>query len=155
MENNTPTSEPKGLNPKFAPIAEAKPSEAVLMAVRMCSEDSAANSEAILAVDQRFFAVGSKALAGERIEAVLTLMQVFVSDPTDTAKADNPEESEESIPPSMRRALPQSQGVAESETNIFKKVLKNAERLSERFIAGILLLDIVSYSWQRHRFEAE
>ena len=51
IENNTPTSEPQGLNPKFASIAEAKPSDAILMAVRLCSEDSAANSEAILAID--------------------------------------------------------------------------------------------------------
>lgn len=51
MEKNTLISEPKGLNPKFSPITEAKASEAVLMAVKMCSEDSAANSEAILAVD--------------------------------------------------------------------------------------------------------
>ena len=151
MEKNTP--EPKGLDPKFAPIAAAKPDEAVLMAVRLCSEDSAANSEAILAIDQRFFCEGNKAMAGERIEAVLTLMKIFVSDPTDSA-ADGEEESVP--PPSMRRALPQGDmAAADSETNIFRKVLKRTEKLSERFIAGILLLDIVSYSWQKHRFEAE
>jgi len=39
------------MDPKFNPIAEAKPSEAVTMAIKMCSEDTAANSEAILAID--------------------------------------------------------------------------------------------------------
>lgn len=87
---------------------------------------------------------------------MLTLMQVFVSDPTDTVENNQEEGGEESVPPpSMRRVLPRADSAGDSETNIFRKVLKKAERLSERFIAGIMLLDIVSYSWKRHRFEAE
>lgn len=49
--NDTTAREPKGMNPKFDPIAEVKPSEAVTMAIKMCSKDAAANSEAILAID--------------------------------------------------------------------------------------------------------
>ena len=142
--NNTPTKETKGLDPKFAAISEGKAEDAIMMAIKMCSDDPASNSEAILAVDQRFFCEGNKALPGERIEAITTLMQVFVNDPTDDAEND----------PSMKRALPQDQGRVD-EPNVFKRVIRQAERLSERFIAGILLLDIVSFSWHKHNFEAQ
>ena len=81
-------------------IAEAKADEAVKLAIKMCSENPNANSEAILAIDQRFFCVESKALPGEKIEAISTLMEVFINPPD---SAENDEESD--LPPaSMRRA---------------------------------------------------
>ena len=104
-----------------------------------------------MAIDQRFFSSGNKALAGERIEAVLALLEVFVSDPPDSAEND---EGNDLPHPSMRRSLAPEQPNA-NETNVFKKVLQQAPRMSERYIAGILLLDIASYSWKRHSFEAE
>lgn len=58
MEKNTTTGDKpakQGLDPKFSPIIEAKADEAVKLAIKMCSEDPNANSEAILAIDQRFF----------------------------------------------------------------------------------------------------
>ena len=57
------------------------------------------DSTAILELDVRFFAVGATATGSEKIEAVLTLMQVFVTEPTDGT------DNEESVPPSMRRAV--------------------------------------------------
>ena len=50
----------------------------------------------------------------------------------------------------MRRALPRTANAAAEGSSVFQNVASNAERLSERFIAGILLLDIVSYSWERY-----
>ena len=46
----------EGLDARFNDIlTTAKPSDAVLAAVRMCSSDTNGSSEAILALDQRFF----------------------------------------------------------------------------------------------------
>ena len=124
------------------------------MAIKQCSENASANSEAILAIDQRFFCQGNKALPGERIEAVLALMEVFVSDPPDSAENDG--EGNDLPPPSMRRTRsPAAQQPDPNETNVFRKALQQTARVSERYIAGILLLDIASYSWKRHAFEAE
>ena len=133
----------EGLDARFNDIlTTAKPSEAVLAAVRMCSSDTSGSSEAILALDQRFFCTESTAKTGERIEAVLTLMQIFVADADENSTEDG-----EEIPVSMRRALPKTDQGANQEANVFKRFASQAEQLTERFIAGICLLDIVSYSW--------
>ena len=86
--------------------------------------------------------------AGERVEAVLTLLQVFVADPAEEADDDE-------IPVSMRRALPVDAEAGANESNVFRKAICQSEKLSERFIAGVVLLDVVSYSWKQHNFEAE
>jgi len=106
------------------------------------------DSTAILELDVRFFSAGATATGSEKIEAVLTLMQVFVTEPTDGT------DGADAVPPSMRRAVQKTETVKACDS-IFVQVLKRAEQLSERMIAGILLLDIVSYSWERHSFEAE
>ena len=38
---------------------------------------------------------------------------------------------------------------------MLKKALVGAERLTKRFVAGIVLYDIVSYSWHRQGLQAE
>lgn len=53
----------------------------------------------------RFFCQGAKASTSERIEAVLTLMQVFVAEDENNADGDDDDE----VPLSMRRAKPQDQ----------------------------------------------
>ena len=50
----------------------------------------------------------------------------------------------------MRRALPRTAEAAAEGGSAFQNIVSNAEKLSERFIAGILLLDIISYSWERY-----
>ena len=44
----------------------------------MSSSNAAVNRDAILVLDERFFCQSSTATANERIEAVLTLMRIFV-----------------------------------------------------------------------------
>ena len=44
----------------------------------MSSQNPAANGDAILVLDDRFFCQSSTATTNERIEAVLTLMRIFV-----------------------------------------------------------------------------
>ena len=139
----------RGLSPQFESILEAKASDAVLQAVKTSSEQCATSQgEAILALDMRFFCKEATATAGERVEAVLTLLQVFVADPAEEADDDE-------IPVSMRRALPVDAEAGANESNVFRKAICQSEKLSERFIAGVVLLDVVSYSWKQHNFEAE
>ena len=80
-------------------------------------------------------------------------MEVFVSDPPDSAEDDG--EGNDLPPPSMRRTLAPLAQPDANETNVFRKSLQQSSRISERYIAGILLLDVASYSWKRHAFEAE
>ena len=80
-------------------------------------------------------------------------MEVFITPPV---YAENDGEEESELPPaSMRRAKVTPDQSGANESNVFKKVLIRAEKLTERYIAGIILLDIASYSWKNHGFEAE
>ena len=80
-------------------------------------------------------------------------MEVFINPPD---SGENEDEESDLPPASMRRAkVMTSEQSGENETNVFKKVLIRAEKLTERYIAGIILLDIASYSWKNHGFEAE
>ena len=64
--------------PEYNAIMQGKPNEAIIAAIRMSSQNAASNRDAILVLDERFFCQGSTATANERIEAVLTLMRIFV-----------------------------------------------------------------------------
>ena len=99
----------------------------------------ATDSIVILELDVRFFACEAPATCSEKIEAILTLFQIFVAEPTD--RTDN-----EEVPASMRRTLKNTEE-ANADDSVFLQVLKRSERLTPRMIAGVLLLDLVSYSW--------
>ena len=129
---------------KYHVIRVASPSEAVKCAVDMGASDSTA----ILELDVRFFAGQAPATGSEKIEAVLTLFQIFVAEPTDIT------DDEDEVPASMRRTVKITDEPHHND-NVFVKVLKDSERLSERMVAGVLLLDLVSYSWKRQGFEVE
>ena len=108
----------------------------------------ASDSTAILELDVRFFTGQAPATGSEKIEAVLTLFQIFVAEPTDRT------DDEDEVPASMRRTVKNTDEPHHND-NVFVKVLKDSERLSERMVAGVLLLDLVSYSWKRQGFEVE
>ena len=75
-------------------------------------------------------------------------MARFVEEPADASDDDD------QVPLSMRRAVPKDV-TADPNDKPFFKALKQAEQLTERMVAGILLLDIVSYSWERHSFDSD
>ena len=66
-------------------------------------------SEAILAVDQRFFCKAATCLWDEKVQAVVTLLQTFTGN--------IPEEDEDELPVTLRRSV---RGTAsEAESNIY------------------------------------
>ena len=134
----------KGLPEVYAVISTAKPSEAVLQTLRLVSESSTGHSMAILALDQRFFCTQAPASLSEKLEAVATLLQCFVAEVDQDAEGGD----EGEIPPELRRNLPQDPLPTNSPVS-FASLVSSAVRLSQRFVAGVLLLDIASYSWQQ------
>ena len=80
-------------------IRSGKVAEAVTAALHCCSTQGS-QTKAVLELDVRFFCASSTVPVSERIEAVLTLLQVFVAAPTDAT------DDEDVIPVSMRRFLP-------------------------------------------------
>ena len=75
-------------------------------------------------------------IEAERLEAVTALLQTFVA-------PEEGEEDEDEIADSLRRELAARDGDAPGHL-----------RLSRRFIAGVILLDIVGYSWQNQDLAA-
>ena len=96
---------------------------------------------AVLALDMRFFCSQSTATQAERLEAVTALLQTFVAPEDGEEEADQLPHAKDSE--SLRRALPAIDG------DKYGRI-----RLTKRFIAGVILFDIVGYSWHRQDLAA-